>query len=362
MKLVTVVGARPQFVKAAVVSRALRHSNLQECIVHTGQHYDTNMSGVFFTEMQIPAPAYNLAVQESLHGAMTGKMMAGIEQVLLKEQPAAVLIYGDTNSTLAAALAAVKLHIPVAHVEAGLRSFNMRMPEEVNRIMADRVSTLLFCPTQQAADNLAAEGITPPYHHVHRTGDVMFDAALYYLAQSNDAIIHTLGLAGRPFILATLHRAENTDDPARLASITEALNRLHEQVQVVVPLHPRTAKRMQQQGLQPRFTIIDPVGYFDMLQLLRHCALVITDSGGLQKEAYCFRKYCVVMRDQTEWVELLQQGCSAIAGADTKKITDIAAAFLQAPYTAAEGLYGDGRAGETIVNILESHLYARCAS
>lgn len=362
MKIVTVVGARPQFIKAAVVSRALQHSSLQECIVHTGQHYDANMSGIFFSEMQIPAPAYNLSVQETLHGAMTARMLTGIESILLKEQPAAVLIYGDTNTTLAGALAAAKLHITVAHVEAGLRSYNMRMPEEINRIVADRISTLLFCPTQQAVDNLATEGFAPPLHHVHLTGDVMFDAARFYLHQSTDAVLHRLGLTGIPFILATLHRAENTDDPARLSAITAALNELHRHQQVIVPLHPRTRKHMEQLPLQPAFTIIDPLGYFDMLQLLQHCALVITDSGGLQKEAYFFSKFCVVMRDQTEWTELVQHGCSAITGADTGKITDIAGAFLQQTYTATPGLYGNGKAGEQIVNILESHLHEQCAS
>jgi len=357
MKIITVVGARPQFVKAAVVSRALQTNQyMEERIIHTGQHYDSNMSDIFFDEMQIPKPAYQLSVQETLHGAMTAKMLTGIEQILLHEKPSAVLVYGDTNSTLAAALAASKLHIPVAHVEAGLRSCNMRMPEEINRIVADKVSSFLFCPTEQAVSNLKEEGFNQSFHHVYLTGDVMFDAALFYFKQSNDALIQRLHLQQNNFILATIHRAENTDDAARLLSVVEALNTLNRQQRVVVPLHPRTKKMIERLQIKPLFSIIEPVGYLDMLQLLHHCSLVITDSGGMQKEAYFFKKFCVVMREQTEWVELVQHGFAAIAGSDTKKITDIAHGFLQSMFRDKAGLYGDGRAGEKIVNILESHL------
>lgn len=356
MKIVTVVGARPQFIKAAVVSRIIRAKNdIDEVLVHTGQHYDNNMSEIFFEEMCIPKPAYNLEVREALHGSMTGKMLQGIEEILTKENPQMILVYGDTNSTLAGALAASKLHIPVAHVEAGLRSYNMQMPEEINRILTDRISTHLFCPTQQAVKNLQQEGFAQTFHHVHLTGDVMYDASLFYFSRSTDAIIHQLKLASQKFILATIHRAENTDNIERLAAIVTALNLLHKQQNVIVPLHPRTRKLINQLSNKPAFTIIEPVGYLDMLQLLHHCALVITDSGGLQKESYFFKKFCVVLREQTEWTELCSDGFAELAGTDTKKIVDIANKFLQSSFVDKEGLYGDGRAGEKIVNILEQH-------
>jgi UDP-GlcNAc3NAcA epimerase len=357
MKIITVVGARPQFVKAAVVSRALQqHSGVQELIVHTGQHYDTNMSGIFFTEMQIPQPAYNLEVKESLHGVMTAKMMMGIENILQHEKPGIVLVYGDTNSTMAASLAASKLHIPVAHVEAGLRSFNMRMPEEINRIVTDKVSSLLFCPTQTAVDNLKAEGFTQSFYNMHLTGDVMYDAALFYFKQSAPQIIERLQLTGKKFILATIHRAENTNNIAHLAAIVEALNELSKEQQVVVPLHPRTSKLIYQLTIKPVFTIIEPVGYFDMLQLLRHCSLVITDSGGLQKEAYFFKKFCVIMREQTEWTELIENGFASIAASNREQIVSQAKYFMNNSFTGAASLYGDGNAGEKIAAILKNHL------
>jgi UDP-GlcNAc3NAcA epimerase len=355
MKIVTVVGARPQFIKAAVVSRAVQQCrNLQEVIVHTGQHYDRNMSQVFFEEMEIPEPAYNLSVRETLHGAMTGKMLQEIERVLLLEKPDTVLVYGDTNSTLAAALAASKLHIPVAHVEAGLRSYNMRMPEEINRVLTDRISSQLFCPTERSRDNLKNEGFESILHQLHLTGDVMYDAVLFYFSRSTDAIISHLGLSKHGYILATIHRAENTDEPGNLHRIVAALNQLHEVQPVVVPLHPRTAKRVQESGIKPCFNIIEPLGYLDMLQLLHHCSLVLTDSGGLQKEAYFFKKYCVVLREQTEWVELQENGLSVLAGSDQERITVSAGNFLHRSYEDRPGLYGDGRAGEKIVNILAS--------
>ena len=356
MKIVTIVGARPQFIKASVVSRAIaKKSGINEVIVHTGQHYDNNMSEIFFDEMQIPKPAYNLAVKEKLHGAMTAKMLCGIEEILINENPDIVLVYGDTNTTLAASLAASKLHIAIAHVEAGLRSFNMQMPEEVNRILTDRVSTFLFCPTQQAVDNLKHEGLDISFHDVHLTGDVMYDAMLFYFSKSNDTIIQQLHLQTKKFILATIHRAENTNDLQNLSSIVYALNELNNDQTVIVPLHPRTAKLIHQLTVQPKFTIIEPVGYLDMLQLLHHCSLVITDSGGLQKESYWFKKFCVVLREQTEWVELNENGFCALAGSDSKKITDIANKFLQKIFVDKEGLYGDGKAGEKIINILEQY-------
>jgi UDP-GlcNAc3NAcA epimerase len=356
MKIVTIVGARPQFIKAAVVSRAIqKRKTMDEVIIHTGQHYDTNMSEIFFKEMQIPKPAYNLEVKENLHGAMTAKMLTGIEELLLKERPDVVMVYGDTNSTLAGSLAASKLHIPVAHVEAGLRSYNMFMPEEVNRILTDNVSTYLLCPTQQAVDNLKQEGFMRAFHKLHLTGDVMFDATLHYFMQSNDEIIKRFNLRHEQFILATIHRAENTDNIQNLTSIVDALNILNKQYKVIVPLHPRTKKLIKQLTTQPEFAISEPVGYPDMLRLLYHCSLVVTDSGGLQKEAYFFKKFCVVLREQTEWVELRDNGFSDLAGSDTKKITNIANAFLQSSFIDKEGLYGDGRAGEKIADILEQH-------
>ncbi len=360
MKILTVIGARPQFVKAAVVSRALQQKkNMQEIIVHTGQHYDNNMSDIFFTEMDIPAPAYNLAVQETLHGAMTAKMLTGIETVIIKEKPAVVLVYGDTNSTLAASLAASKLHVAVAHVEAGLRSYNMQMPEEINRIVTDKISSFLFCPTEQAVKNLRQEGYENDFNNIFYTGDVMFDAALFYFGKSNNEILKKLKLIPENYILATIHRAENTDNTHHLASIIEALNELHRRQTVAVPLHPRTAKLIKQEKLKPSFTIIEPVGYFDMLQLLANCSLVITDSGGLQKEAYFFKKFCVVMREQTEWVELLHNGCCALAGSSKGKITDIAEKFLMQTFSEDTGLYGNGEAGEKIADILERKVYSQ---
>lgn len=352
-KIVTVIGARPQFIKAAVVSRALKKDGgIEEVIIHTGQHYDNNMSDIFFTEMEIPRPAYNLAIHESLHGAMTGKMLAGIEQILLKENPAIILVYGDTNSTLAGALAASKMHLKVAHVEAGLRSFNMKMPEEINRIITDRISKFLFCPTDTAMKNLAAEGFEQSFYHLFNTGDVMFDAALYYFKKSNDGIIKRLGIKNDEFILSTIHRAENTDDINNLRSIINALNTLHKNVKVIVPLHPRTKKIIQQNNITTDFIIIDPVGYFDMMQLLANCKLVITDSGGLQKEAYFFKKFCVIMREQTEWVELVASHYSKLSGCDENKIVSSALGFLQESFPMASGLYGDGNAGDKIISIL----------
>jgi UDP-GlcNAc3NAcA epimerase len=356
MKIVTVVGARPQFIKAAVLSRAIKkRSGICEVLVHTGQHYDSNMSDVFFDEMEIERPAYNLAVKENLHGAMTAKMLTGIEEILLHEKPEIVLVYGDTNSTLAASLAAAKLHFAVAHVEAGLRSFNMQMPEEINRILTDKVSRYLFCPTQRAVNNLNEEGFKLPFHHIHLAGDVMYDATLYYFEKSNDAIIQKLRLNEKKFILATIHRAENTNDPKHLASIVAALNVLDEDQEVIVPLHPRTAKIIFSLNVKPAFTIIEPVGYLDMLQLLHHCSLVITDSGGLQKEAYFFKKFCVVLREQTEWVELIDHDFCKLAGSDAIKISNIANTFLKSSFVDKTGLYGEGRAGEKILNILEQH-------
>lgn len=357
LKVATIVGARPQFIKAAVLSRAFEKASVNEIIIHTGQHYTSNMSSIFFEEMNIPEPKYNLCVQEHLHGAMTAKMLTGLEEILLSEKPAMVVVYGDTNSTLAGALAASKLHIPVCHIEAGLRSFNMQMPEEVNRILTDKISSLLCCPTRQAMQNLYNEGYASnSFHSLYCTGDVMYDAAKYYYCKSNDNILHQHSLKQNNFILATIHRAENTNDINNLSNIVKALNRINKTQQVIVPLHPRTAKLLGDLPVKPLFSVIDPVGYFDMLQLIDNCSLVITDSGGLQKESFFFNKYCVVLREQTEWVELIENDYAVLAGSDENTIVDAASAFLNKPFNARTVLYGNGKAGEKIASLIENFL------
>lgn len=357
LKVVTVVGARPQFVKAAVLSRAFEKSSVNEIIAHTGQHYTSNMSNIFFEEMNIPEPKYNLCVQEHLHGAMTAKMLTGLEEILLSEKPAMVVVYGDTNSTLAGALAASKLHIPVCHIEAGLRSFNMQMPEEVNRILTDRISSLLCCPTDTAAQNLIAEGYAiNSFYSFYNTGDVMYDAAKYYYCKSNNNILQQHLLKQNNFILATIHRAENTNDISKLLSIVKALNRINEMQQVIVPLHPRSVKLLSSLSVKALFTIIDPVGYFDMLQLTNNCSLVITDSGGLQKESFFFNKYCVVLREQTEWVELIENNYAVLAGSDEETIVKSATNLLGRAFTVKSVLYGDGKAGEKIASLIQNFL------
>lgn len=360
MKIVTILGARPQFVKAATVSRALKKQGITECLVHTGQHFDKNMSDVFFDEMDIPRPHYNLEIHSLSHGAMTGRMLEKLEEVLLKEKPDAVLVYGDTNSTLAGALAASKLHIPVAHVEAGLRSFNMRMPEEINRILTDRISTVLFCPTSTAVGNLKREGYGGFGIKIVQCGDVMFDALKYYSkrADKESKVYHQLGLTNGSFVLTTLHREENTNDPVRLRSIATALNTIHEQTPVVLPLHPRTRNFLASLQIDLNVKIIDPVGYFDMLMLLKNCRLVLTDSGGLQKEAYLSGKFCITLRDQTEWVELVKAGANVLTGADSMKIL---AAFkkYKAKKVTTRALYGKGDAAGRIVREVKKLLTQR---
>jgi UDP-GlcNAc3NAcA epimerase len=355
MKLLTIIGARPQFVKAAALSRAIKnHPQIQEIIVHTGQHFDANMSDIFFEEMEIPKPHYNLNINGLSHGAMTGQMLEKLEEVMITEKPDVVLVYGDTNSTIAGALAAKKLHIKVAHVEAGLRSFNMQMPEEVNRILTDRISDWLFCPTDTAIKNLENEGYNNISCTIVKTGDVMEDAALFYAkkAAEKSTIINKLNLSGKAFILATIHRAENTDNLNNLSGIIHALNTLHESTPVVVPLHPRTKKIIEQHQLKPKFTIVDPLGYFDMIMLLQNCSLVITDSGGLQKEAYFFGKFCVTTREQTEWVELVENGYNTIAGTETTKIIQLAESALKSSFPEKINLYGNGNACENICKAL----------
>ena len=307
-KILTVVGARPQFIKAAPVSHALAAVGLVEILVHTGQHFDALMSDVFFDELDIPKPSYNLEVNSLSHGAMTGRMLEKIEVAMLAEAPKMVLIYGDTNSTLAGALAAAKLHIPVAHVEAGLRSFNRRMPEEINRVVADHLSELLFCPTSTAVQNLRNEGIS---RGVHAVGDVMFDATIAAVnrAEGRSRILETLGIAPKSYAVATIHRQENTDEPKRFARVMTWLERTAREQLVVMPTHPRTRKLLESSGIKLKgVRLIEPLGYLDMAWLARHAAQIVTDSGGLQKEAYFHRVPCVTLRDETEWVETLEAG------------------------------------------------------
>lgn len=357
LKVMTVVGARPQFVKAATVSRVFTREyagQVEEKLVHTGQHYDHNMSEVFFDELDIPRPAYNLEIAGGGHGAMTGRMLQALEEVLLRERPDWMLIYGDTNSTLAGALAAAKLHVPVAHVEAGLRSFNMRMPEEINRIVADRLSSLLFCPTETAVRNLRAEGVTAG---VRNTGDVMYDAALHYadLARERSDALRRLELRSGAFALATCHRAENTDDPARLRGILEALAVVARQMPVVLPLHPRTRKLAAQHGLEGLLEgvrLTEPLPFLDMVALEQAAALILTDSGGVQKEAFFYGVPCITMRDETEWVETVELGMNRLCGADRDVILQGVQTALDAPVRTSAAPYGDGRAAHAVARAL----------
>jgi UDP-GlcNAc3NAcA epimerase len=355
-KLVTVVGARPQFIKAAAVSRAIRDTGgIHETIIHTGQHFDNNMSNVFFREMDIPNPDYNLEINSLSHGAMTGLMLEKIEQVLLAEKPEMVMVYGDTNSTLAGALAAKKLNIKVAHVEAGLRSFNMKMPEEINRILTDRISDILFCPTENAVSNLYKEGYKEFNCQICQVGDVMYDAALFYGAMSaqRSDIIKRLDLCTGKYVLCTVHRQENTDNIENLKSIITALNEINHEIPVVLPLHPRTRKILDQHQINPDFEPTEPVGYFDILELLKNCKLVITDSGGMQKEAYFFEKYCITLRNETEWLELLNHGYNFLSTSNQLKIISLYKEIVaKNAMLQKTSLYGNGDASEKIVEFL----------
>lgn len=355
MKILTVIGARPQFVKAAVVSRALqKRTNFSEVLVHTGQHYDNNMSDVFFKELEIPKPSHHLGVGSSSHGRQTAQMLERIERVLVQELPDCVLVYGDTNSTLAGALAAAKLHIPVAHVEAGLRSFNRRMPEEINRVLTDHVSSLLFAPTRGAVENLAREGIEDG--KVVLCGDVMYDAALYYArkASARTNVLAIYGLEPKGYALATVHRAENTDDRSRLQEIVAALCELAHRMPVVLPLHPRTRAAMKRLDIEAKpLRMIDPVGYLEMAALESGAALIATDSGGVQKEAFFHRVPCVTLRDETEWRELVDGGYNRLAGADRGKIIDCADEALASRPDWDRQLYGDGDACMKIIDSLQ---------
>lgn len=349
MKVMTIVGARPQFVKAAVVSRAFRDlgANCYEQIVHTGQHFDRNMSDVFFEELDIPRPDHHLGIGGGTHGKNTGRMLEAIEAILLKEKPDWVLVYGDTDSTLAGALAAAKLHIPIAHVEAGLRSYNRRMPEELNRILTDNLSSLLFTPTDTATRNLAVEGVSNDL--VRQVGDVMYDAALYYKKKSVRP--PEINLGGE-FILSTIHRAENTDDPERLSGIIRALSVTSEETTVVLPLHPRTKSILMSGKFDTgNILLLEPVSYLQMVWLLENCKLVVTDSGGLQKESYFFGKPCVTTREETEWVELVNAGFNTLAGSNSDDIL-LAIRSEVNQVLGLDALYGQGDAGEKIVEIL----------
>jgi UDP-GlcNAc3NAcA epimerase len=357
VKIATIIGARPQFIKAAALSRVFAHnSTTQEILIHTGQHYDANMSDVFFKEMDIPTPHYHLGVGGCTQGAMTGRMLEKIEEVLLTEKPDWVLVFGDTNSTLAGALAAVKLHIPVAHVEAGLRSFNRKMPEEINRVLTDHCANLLFTPTTYASQQLLKEGIAQ--EAIAQVGDVMYDTALYFQqkSQQKSQILERLGLKSKQFVLATIHRAENTDHPALLQEIFLGLAAIGKHTRVVIPLHPRTLNSLKKLNLFDRLndhvSFIDPVGYLDMTQLEHHAQVILTDSGGVQKEAYFFQVPCLTLRSETEWVELVDHGFNRLVPLDTQSIEAHYLACCDLKLDWGTSLYGEGRAANAILDRL----------
>lgn len=379
IKIVTIIGARPQIIKAAALSRAIKNkfsNSIKEIIVHTGQHYDENMSQVFFDELGIPEPNYNLNTGSGSHGKQTASMIAGIEEILMQEKPQAIVLYGDTNSTLAGAIAASKIHIPVVHIEAGLRSFNKSMPEEINRILCDHVSTLLFSPTQTGFQNLIKEGFNPksakPYGadnpKIYHSGDVMFDNSLHFseVAEKKTVILSKNNLEKGKFILATIHRNNNTDEPLRLNALFNALHKISEQHQldVLLPLHPRTAKLLEfnlDQELHQKikasrhFKIIPPVSFLEMIALEKNCKIVMTDSGGVQKEAFYFEKPCVILRPETEWVELVECGAAIITDANEQKIIDAFKTLTSKADMKFPKLYGDGKAAEFICGeILEN--------
>lgn len=359
MKILTVVGARPQFIKAATVSRIIqKEQGIEEILVHTGQHYDAGMSQVFFNELEIPEPKYNLGIGSLPHGAQTGRMLEALETVIQQEKPNWVLVYGDTNSTLAGALAAVKLHIPVGHVEAGLRSFNRTMPEEINRILTDHIASILFAPTETAVKHLHHEGIAQD--KIHLVGDVMYDAALFYgeKAGINTKLLPSLELEPKQYFLATIHRAENTDDAKRLSIIMEGLKQLSTQMPIILPLHPRTKTKLADQNIAidgtSNLRIIEPVGYLDMVHLEKQAKLIITDSGGVQKEAYFHGVPCAVLRDETEWQELVDLGWNIlISPKSADYIYHTIDEFARKKFPAKLDLYGDGHSCNKIVTLLK---------
>ena len=378
-KIVTIIGARPQIIKSAALSRAIKNhfsTSIAEIIVHTGQHYDENMSQVFFDELGIPAPNYNLQVGSGSHGKQTAVMISGIEEILLNEKPDAIVLYGDTNSTLAGAIAASKIHVPIIHIEAGLRSFNKSMPEEVNRIMCDHVSTLLFSPTQTGFENLVREGFQPhaqkPYHannpKIYHSGDVMYDNSLFFseFAETNSTIIEDNDLEKGKFILATIHRNNNTDEPVRLNALFNALYKIIENnsIDVILPLHPRTEKLLERNLNQElyqkiksntHFKIIKPVSFIEMIALEKQCSIVMTDSGGVQKEAFYFKKPCIILRPETEWVELVNSGTAIIADADEQKIIDAFNTLISKTTLQFPNIYGDGKTAEFICKEIVSN-------
>lgn len=357
-KIVTVLGARPQFIKAAVLSRIIRQGGeFQEVIVHTGQHFDDNMSEIFFRELEIPPALYNLEVNKVGHGSMTGKMMERLEPVLEQENPDLVLVYGDTNSTLAGALVARKMGIPVAHVEAGLRSGNMEMPEEINRIVTDRISNILFCPTEQAMKNLENEGFGAFDIRIVQSGDIMKDSVAFFKNKmgSTQDLRQRHGLQGERFVLATIHRQENTDDRSKLSAIFEGLDEISRNTPIVMPLHPRTKAAMSAFDIQTDIILIDPVGYKSMQQLLHFCELVVTDSGGLQKEAFFHKKPCLVVRPQTEWVELIDRGLAELVEADVEQLVASFQQLRNRPLNFDLNLYGTDP-GETIYGEIKRFL------
>lgn len=379
IKIANIIGARPQFIKYFPISKAIGKVafdsgvTINEVLIHSGQHYDYNMSKLFFDELGIRDPDYHLGVGSGLHGRQTGLILQKIEPVLAKERPDIVMVFGDTNSTLAAALGAAKLHIPVAHIEAGLRSFNRRMPEEINRVLTDQVSTFLFCPTKKAVENLKKEGIpseslstSPISPHVYLVGDVMFDVFLRLCKQSSQKsnILQKLSYElsiENGFVLCTLHRAENTDDPKSLSAIFSALDQIAHETPIILPMHPRTKKSVQ--AFHPRFSsppsrlkIISPLGYLDILDLLSNCSLVMTDSGGLQKEAFFSGKPCVTLRDETEWVELVEYGFNKVVGSDSERIYEGYILMRDKKIDTELKLYGDGKASKKIISCLLNHM------
>ncbi len=379
-KIVTIIGARPQIIKAAALSRAINKSfpnQLEEIIVHTGQHYDDNMSNVFFEELNIPKPKYNLNVGSASHAAQTSAMIIGIEEILQKEKPNAIVLYGDTNSTLAGAIAAAKIHVPIVHIEAGLRSYNKKMPEEINRILCDHASTLLFSPTITGYENLTKEGFkkdnTAPFTadnpKIYHCGDVMYDNSLHFseISETKTDILHQYNLKQNEFILATIHRDNNTDIPARLNSLFEALNEisLENELKVILPLHPRTAKLLlttlnpelySEVKKNTNFILTQPASFLEMIALEKNAKLVITDSGGVQKEAFYFNKPCIILRPETEWIELVNCGAAVIADANKTKIKTAFAKFKDLQEWKHHNYYGDGNAAEFIANEIITHL------
>ncbi|MCH5314248.1 MAG: UDP-N-acetylglucosamine 2-epimerase (non-hydrolyzing) [Helicobacter sp.] len=351
MKIASVVGARPQFIKAGALSRAFaQDKTIQEMIIHTGQHYDSKMSEVFFQELEIPKPSYNLGIGGLSSGAMTGRMIEKIEEVLKQEKPDFTLVYGDTDSTLAGALASVKLHIPLIHIEAGLRSFNMQMPEEINRILTDRIAKLLFAPTKKAVENLKKEGFESFDCKIIECGDVMYDALLHYQKKAKK---NNLNLP-QDFILCTLHRAENTDYQERLESILKALDKISKQMLVVLPLHPRTKNILEKSKIQTKYILfIEPLSYLEMIWVLKQCTMVATDSGGLQKEAYFFKKPCMVLRDETEWGELVERGYNCLVGAREEQIFKAFEVFSNISIKFDNSLYGEGNASYKILQAIK---------